>query len=112
MNRLVDIFGREGVSIAKSTLCDWAEQTASVLEPIVNAMASAMQSAHRIHTDDTGIPILATGGTLRGHVWVYLSDDEYVVFKYTKRRKGDSFASAAWWWRVVSSARASMSVLR
>lgn len=89
MNRLVDIFGREGVTIAKSTLCDWAEQTASVLEPIVNAMASAMQTAHRIHTDDTGIPILATGGTLRGHVWVYLNDDEYVVFKYTKRRKGD-----------------------
>lgn len=89
MNRLVDIFGREGVPIAKSTLCDWAEQTATVLEPIVTAMADAMKAAHRIHTDDTGIPILAAGGTLRGHVWVYLGDDDDVVFKYTRRRKGD-----------------------
>lgn len=94
MNRLVDIFTREGAPIPKSTLCDWAEQTANVLEPVVNAMEGAMRGALRIHTDDTGIPILEVGGTHRGHVWVYVGDngageDEHVIFKYTKRRKGD-----------------------
>lgn len=89
MNRLADIFARDGVPLAKSTLCDWAEQTAEALRPVANAMERTMKTAHRIHTDDTGIPVLDDGRTAKGHVWVYLADDEYVVFKYTSRRKGD-----------------------
>jgi hypothetical protein len=27
-----------------------------------------------------------------GHVWVYVVDDEYVVFRYTARRKSDGLA--------------------
>jgi transposase len=70
-------------------MCDWVEQVADLLGPITNAMAKASLSAHRIHTDDTGIPILAPGSTHKGHVWVYVADDEYVVFRYTPRRKSE-----------------------
>ena len=52
-------------------------------------MAKASLETHRIHTDDTDIPILETGKTHKGHVWVYVADDDYVVFRYTERRKGD-----------------------
>ncbi len=89
LNRLEEIFERQGVHIARSTMCDWVEQVADLLGPITNAMARASLSAHRIHTDDTGIPILAPGSTHKGHVWVYVADDEYVVFRYTPRRKSD-----------------------
>jgi transposase len=89
LHRLEEAFERQGVHIARSTMCDWVEQVAELLRPITDAMAKASLSAHRIHTDDTGIPILAPGSTHKGHVWVYVADDEYVVFRYTSRRKSD-----------------------
>jgi transposase len=89
LNRLEEGFERQGVHIARSTMCDWVEQVADLLRPITGAMASASLRAHRIHTDDTGIPILAPGSTHKGHVWVYVADDDYVVFRYTPRRKSD-----------------------
>jgi transposase len=89
LNRLEEGFDRQGVHIARSTMCDWVEQVADLLRPITDAMAKTSLSAHRIHTDDTGIPILAPGSTHKGHVWVYVADDDYVVFRYTPRRKSD-----------------------
>ncbi len=88
LNRLEERFAREGVHLAKSTLCDWVAQVADLLAPISSAMAKAMLSSHRIHTDDTGIAVLAKGGTQKGHVWTYV-DDEQVVFRFTSRRKSD-----------------------
>ncbi len=87
--RLEDMLAREGVDIARSTMGDWVEQVAELLSPIANAMSRAMLSAHRIHTDDTGIPILQKGKTKKGHVWVYVADDDHIVFRYTPRRRGD-----------------------
>jgi transposase len=87
--RVTERFMRDKVPIARSTLGDWVEQVADLLRPIADAMAKASIAAHRIHTDDTGIPILETGKTYKGHVWVYVADDDYVVFRYTERRKGD-----------------------
>lgn len=89
LHRLEERFAREGVHIARSTMCDWVEQVADLLGPITDAMSKALLGAHRIHTDDTGIPILAPGAAHKGHVWVYVGDDEYVVFRYTTRRKSD-----------------------
>ncbi len=89
LHRLEEGFDRQGVHIARSTMCDWVEQVASLLRPITDAMAKAALTAHRIHTDDTGIPILAPGSTHKGHVWVYVPDDECVLFRYTPRRKSD-----------------------
>jgi len=68
---------------------DWVGQAADLLRPITDAMAKAALSAHRIHTDDTGIPIQAPGTTHKGHVWVYVADDDHVLFRYTTRRKSD-----------------------
>lgn len=87
--RLEDMLAREGVTVARSTMGDWVEQVADLLSPIANAMSRAMISAHRIHTDDTGIPILQKGKTRNGHVWVYVADDDHIVFRYTPRRRGD-----------------------
>jgi transposase len=89
LHRIEERFAREGIHLPRSTLCDWVAQVAHLLRPIADAMAKAMLGAHRVHTDDTGIPILARGRTQKGHVWTYVADDEYVVFRYTPRRKSD-----------------------
>lgn len=89
LNRMQERFAREGVHLPRSTLCDWVAQVADLLSPITDAMGKAMLGAHRIHTDDTGIPVQAQGRTQKGHVWTYVADDDYVVFRYTPRRKSD-----------------------
>ncbi len=89
LHRLEERFARQNVHIARSTMCDWVEQVADLLRPITDAMAKAALAAHRIHTDDTGIPIQAPGSTHKGHVWVYVADEDYVLFRYTLRRKSD-----------------------
>jgi transposase len=89
LNRMEERFAREGIHLARSTLCGWVMHVADLLRPITDAMGKAMLSAHRIHTDDTGIPVQAQGRTRTGHVWTYVADDEHVVFRYTPRRKSD-----------------------
>ncbi|HTV19844.1 MAG TPA: IS66 family transposase [Polyangiaceae bacterium] len=89
LHRLEQRFEREGVHIPRSTMGDWVHCAADLLRPIADAMAKATLAAHRVHTDDTGIPILAPGSTHKGHVWVYVADDDFVVFRYTPRRKSD-----------------------
>jgi transposase len=89
LHRMEERFAREGVHLPRSTLCDWVAQVADLLGPITDAMGKAMLGAHRIHTDDTGIPVQARGRTQKGHVWTYVADDEHVVFRYTPRRKSD-----------------------
>ena len=32
-------------------------------------------AAERLHGDDTTVPILAKGKTVKGHIWVYVRDD-------------------------------------
>jgi transposase len=65
LNRLEERFAREGVHLAKSILCDWVAQVADLLAPISDPMAKAMLAAHRIHTDDTGIAVLAKAARRR-----------------------------------------------
>jgi transposase len=89
LHRLAASFARDGVDIPTSTLGDWVAQTADLGRPIVAAQVADMLRAHRIHTDDTGIPVLAKGGVHRGHVWVYIADEDHVLFRYTPRRTGD-----------------------
>jgi len=89
LHRMEERFAREGVHLPRSTLCDWVAQVADLLGPITDAMGKAMLGAHRIHTDDTGIPVQAQGRTQKGHVWTYVADDADVVFRYTPRRKSD-----------------------
>ena len=89
LHRLEQMFAREGAPIARSTMGDWIMQVADLLGPIVRAMERASLSAHRIHTDDTGIAVQASGKTQKGHVWVYVADDDHVVFRFTSRRKSD-----------------------
>jgi transposase len=70
LHRMEERFAREGVHLPRSTLCDWVAQVANLLCPITDAMGKAMLGAHRIHTDDTGIPVQAQGRTQKGHVWM------------------------------------------
>jgi len=75
--RQAEIFARSGVDLGRSTLAGWVGQAAFVLRPLVDAIASHVLAADKIHGDDTTVPVLApgTGRTKTGRLWVYVRDD-------------------------------------
>ena len=94
LHRLEGIFARLGVHISRSTMTDWVAQVADLLRPIADAMANVALSAHRIHADDTSIPVLGPDNkTHKGFMWVYIADDDHVIFRYSSHRNGEAVRS-------------------
>jgi transposase len=79
------IFQRHGVTLARSTLCDWVGQCATLLTPLVQEMHRQILLSPKIHTDDT--PVTARNGSgkdkHKGYLWVYIGVGPDVVFDYT-----------------------------
>jgi transposase len=91
--RQQQIYRRFGLEIPRSTMCGWVSYTASALSPIVGAVKSSVIVSRKIHTDDTPITVLdpsaKPAGSRKGYMWVYISDQDDVVFEYTNSRKRD-----------------------
>jgi hypothetical protein len=84
--RLNQIFARDGVEMAVSTLCDIVGGAAWLLTPLAQAMGRYVLSGSKVHGDDT--PIRVLGGpkskAKTGRLWVYVRDDRPVA---TPRRR-------------------------
>jgi len=87
--RQAEIYAREGVDLERSTLADWIGGTSELLKPLNEALRQYVMSAHKLHADDTPVPVLAPGQgkTKQGRLWTYVRDD---------RPAGDSAAPAVW----------------
>ena len=71
LNRLEGIYAREGLEMARSTLCSWHEQLADLARPLVEAMwEDGLSASPYLCTDATGVLVQAKGamsaGTLLG----------------------------------------------
>ena len=92
------IYAREGVELERSTLAKWVGHSATLLQPLVEAIRRHVMAASKLHADDTPVPVLAPGNgtTKTGRLWVYVRDDRpsgdatpaAVWFAYTPDRKG------------------------
>ena len=87
--RQAEMYAREGVELERSTLADWVGGTSRLLEPLVAALQRHVMSAHKLHADDTPVPVLAPGNgkTKTGRLWTYVRDD---------RPAGDDSPAAVW----------------
>jgi hypothetical protein len=45
------------------------------LQPLHALIERHVLAAERLHGDDTNVPILARGQTIKGHIWAYVRDD-------------------------------------
>jgi transposase len=89
LNRLEDIFKRNGVDITVSTMCDWVAKSSELLEPLVKRMHQKILHSPKINTDDTKIPVKNSnrrGSTYNGYLWTYIDDKFNVVFDFTPNR--------------------------
>jgi transposase len=97
--RQSQIYAREGVELDRSTLAEWGGAASTLLDPLLGALEDYVMAAHKLHADDTPIPVLApgTGKTKSGRLWAYLRDDRpagstdppAVLFRYSPDRKGE-----------------------
>jgi transposase len=89
--RLENIFHRQKVHIARSTMCAWMRCAGELVKPLVDLMAERIRASKVIHTDDTTVPIQSPGQKQcrKGRIWCYLGDHEnpYTVYDYTSNRQ-------------------------
>ncbi len=79
LNRQSKRYGREGIDLSVSTLADQVGACATALRPLYGLIEAHVLSAHRLHGDDTTVPILAKGKTVTGRIWTYVRDDRPFV---------------------------------
>lgn len=93
LHRLEGIVARSGVSLSRSTLCDWMADAAALLSPLVALMRERLLLSRVIHSDDTPVPFLERGRDKArdGHLWVYIGDrvHPYVGFDFTTHHRRD-----------------------
>jgi transposase len=97
--RQSQIYAREGLELERSTLADWVGGASALLEPLVSALGRYVMAGHKIHGDDTPVPVLCPGRgtTKQGRLWTYVRDDRpaastdppAVFFRYSPDRKGE-----------------------
>jgi transposase len=96
--RLENIFARQQVEVARSTMCAWLAAGARLLAPLLELMTRRVKQSRVIHTDDTRVPIQAPGEKKckSGRLWTYIGDANhpYIVFQYTPDRS--RAGPAAW----------------
>ena len=75
---------RYGFHLPRSTQCGWLEAAFAVCYRIVDAMfAESKHTARCIATDASGAPVQGPGKCHRWHVFVFIADNDHVVFRYT-----------------------------
>ena len=89
LHRQEKIYARGGVSLARSTMCNWVEESTSLLKYIVEAMAADARNAHCIAIDATGVLVQAKEKCRRGYFWVMVADQDHVLFRFTPRHVQD-----------------------
>jgi transposase len=95
--RLQERYRRAGIELPLSTLCGWVAEVADRTAPIVEAMKRHVLASRKVHTDDTPITVLDPSAepvhSRRGYMWVYIGENDDVVFDYTNSHKRDGPAT-------------------
>jgi transposase len=88
LHRLERIYGREGLDLARSTICGWHEALGGLVKPLVEAMWADARGAPYLCTDATGVLVQARERCRRGHFWVVIAPERHVLFAYTAKHDG------------------------
>jgi transposase len=86
------MLARFGVSLSRSTLCDWLAQSAALLRPLWELLHARVLQSRVIHTDDTPVRVQAQAGAAahQGRLWAQVGDTghPYLVYLYSPNREG------------------------
>jgi transposase len=88
LHRLERIYLREGLDLARSTVCGWHGALAELARPLLEAMWQDALTAPYLCTDATGVLVQAKERCRCGHFWVVLAPEQHVLFGYTPKHDG------------------------
>ncbi len=92
LHRLRKIYGRSGVDLPVSTLCDWVAAVAEEVRPLVGRIDELARASYVVQTDGSGLKVLDRDDPehiRRGTMWCYVGDRKYVVFQYAPTGLGE-----------------------
>jgi len=97
--RQAQIFARQGVTLGRSTLCNWVGRACWWLAPLHELVLSTVLASPRVFADDTTLPVLdpGRGKTKTGRLWCYAVDNRpwcgpghpAAAYMYSEDRKGE-----------------------
>jgi hypothetical protein len=85
LHRLEGIYARDGLALARSTLCGWHAELAALARPLVDAMRVDAFAQPVLCTDATGVLVQAKEKCRLGHFWVLVAPARHVLFGYSPR---------------------------
>ena len=97
--RQAQVFARQGVTLDRSTLCNWVGRACWWLAPLHELVLSTVLASPKIFADDTTLPVLdpGRGRTKTGRLWCYAVDNRpwcgpghpAAAYLYSEDRKGE-----------------------
>jgi transposase len=97
--RQAQIFARQGVTLDRSTLCNWVGRACWWLVPLHELVLSTVLASPKVFADDTTLPVLdpGRGRTKTGRLWCYAVDNRpwcgpghpAAAYVYSEDRKGE-----------------------
>lgn len=109
LTRQQKIYAREGVDLPVSTMVDWVAAVHGSVAPLALRIGELALASHVLQADDTGIKVLdkdAPGGAKRGHLWCYVGDATWSVYRYAPdwcKEEPHSFLKTRRGWLVADA---------
>jgi transposase len=101
--RQAQIIARQGVTLDRSTLCNWVGRACWWLAPLHALVLSTILTSPKVFADDTTLPVLdpGRGKTKTGRLWCYAVDNRpwcgpghpAAAYMYSENRKSEHPAS-------------------
>lgn len=88
LHRLEAVYAREGLALARSTICGWHEELVALARPLIDAMWKDALGAPYLCTDATGVLVQERERCRGGHFWVVVAPEQHVLYRYSARHDG------------------------
>ena len=88
--RMERIYGREGLELARSTICGWHEELGRLARPVVDAMWADALNAPYLCTDATGVLVQELKKCRSAHFFVVASPEKHVLFGYAPKHDSEA----------------------
>ena len=83
--RLEQVYAREGLELARSTMCGWHAELAALIRPLIDAMWQDALGSPYLCTDATGVLVQAKDKCRMGHFWVLIAPERHVLYAYSAK---------------------------
>lgn len=90
LHRMEAIFARDGLPLAKSTICTWHISLAALALPLIGAMKADAFEQPYLMTDATGVLVQAPEKCKHTHFWVLVAPEKHVLFEHSESHNSEA----------------------